>query len=555
MSKLPELQQMFRKLLPLLVISISGLAVLPVSNSANAQVALTKAVIQDLRNLVQLMPQRQPKRKAQRSDAMTPGDGLSTGRLSLADLRFNDNSLARVGEQAVFKFLPRTRNFTLNNGTVLLLIPPGRGRTNIRTPSAAAAIRGSALFVRYDKATDTTVVGALTNSGIEVFNKDASSSQVLQAGQMMVVVKGKFQGLYDFDLRTFYDTSDLVRGLDLTKQNPTGDPALDSVRAETSQALAKQLPISGPGTIKDPSFIKLSTPPEETQQTSDTAFQDTDKVDSILDKSQIQPNFNQADSSNNSTNEANNNSSTSVKNVPNPSVTTQQRQPSTGTGTSTITTPTQPQTPVNPPSSLSTGTSTITTPTQPQTPVNPPSSPSTGTITTPTQPQTPVNPPSPPGTGTGTIPTKPETPINPPSSPGTGTGTIPTKPETPINPPSPPGTGTGTIPTKPETPINPPSPPGTGTDTIPTKPETPITPPSTPGTGTGTIPTKPETPVTPPSTPGTGTGTIPTKPETPVTPPSTPGTGTGTIPTKPETPVTPNPPSDATTDPSTRPST
>ncbi|RUT06233.1 hypothetical protein DSM106972_034390 [Dulcicalothrix desertica PCC 7102] len=303
MSKSSELQQMFRKLLPLLVISLSGVAI-PVSNQANAQTPLTRAVIQDLRNLVQLMPQRQPRRKAQRSDAMTPGDGLSTGRLSLADLRFNDGSWARVGEQAVFQFLPRTRNFTLNNGTVLLLIPPGRGRTNIRTPSAAAAIRGSALFVRYDKVTDTTIVGALTNSGIEVFNKDASSSQVLQAGQMMVVVKGKFQGLYGFDLRTFYDTSDLVRGLDLTRQNPnaTSDPALSSVQAETSAALAKQSPISGPGTIKDPSFIKLSTTPEETSNTLES-LPESDNVDAIVDYSQVQPNFSQRNNRNNSTTE------------------------------------------------------------------------------------------------------------------------------------------------------------------------------------------------------------------------------------------------------------
>ncbi|WP_272819253.1 FecR family protein [Scytonema hofmannii] len=252
---------MLRKFYILLVISLMEVVVLPLPNRASAATPLTQAVIQELRNLVQLIPQNRPKRQARRSDAMTPGDGLSTGRSSLADLRFNDGSLARIGEQAVFRFLPRTRNFSLKNGTVLLLIPPGKGHTRVNTPNAAAAIRGSALFVRYDPSTETTIVGALTTSGIEVLNKNASQRKELQAGQLMVVVKGKFQGLYDFDLRTFYDTSGLVRGLDLPLRTgvPSTDPAIASVQAETAAALASQQPIIGQGVVENPSFLRSST--------------------------------------------------------------------------------------------------------------------------------------------------------------------------------------------------------------------------------------------------------------------------------------------------------
>ena len=251
---------MFRKLVPLVIVSVWGVVMMPLPQKASASTPLTRAVVKKLHNWVQLMPRNRPKRRARRSDRMNPGDGLATGRASLADLRFNDGSLARIGERAVFRFLPRTRTFRLSNGTVLLLIPPGQGRTKIRTRSAAATIRGSALFVRYDEQTDTTVVGSLTNSGIEVFNKDESRSQVLEAGQLIVVVKGKIQGLYNFDLRTFYETSDLVRGLDLTSSNDTvsSDPAMASVQAETSEALAKQVPVNGENVVKNPSFIELS---------------------------------------------------------------------------------------------------------------------------------------------------------------------------------------------------------------------------------------------------------------------------------------------------------
>ncbi|MGF1964206.1 MAG: FecR domain-containing protein, partial [Aulosira sp. DedVER01a] len=318
---------MLQKFLPLLVISVWGVIVLPFSERASSTTPLTRAEIQELRNLVQLIPRNGPKKRpARKSDAMIPGDGLSTGRASLADLRFNDGSLARVGEQAIFQFLPKTRNFRLTNGTVLLLIPPGRGQTRIQTPNAAAAIRGSALFVRYDEKTDTTIVGALTDSGIEVSNKQASQSQVLEAGQLMVIVKGKFQGLYDFDLRNFYETSDLVRDLDLTRQNvtPTPDPAIASVQAETATAVATQTPIKGEGVIENPSFLQLtatsstSTSNENNNDeskkeennnstnnnnssvdTKDTTVKDTLPVDTLVDTGQVQSNEQPVNNTNN----------------------------------------------------------------------------------------------------------------------------------------------------------------------------------------------------------------------------------------------------------------
>ncbi|MDZ8222983.1 FecR family protein, partial [Nostoc sp. ChiVER01] len=266
---------MFYKSFPLLVIGLWGVMVLPLPNKVNAITPLTRAEIQNLQNIVQLIPKdKLKKRPARKLDAMIPGDGLSTGRASLADLRFNDGSLARVGEQALFQFLPKTRDFKLSNGTVLLLIPPGRGQTRIQTPSAAAAIRGSALFVRYDQRTDTTIVGALTNSGIEVSNKEGSKTKVLEAGQMIILIKGEFQNLYDFDLRNFYETSQLVRELDLNRQSPVPihhDPAIISVQAETTAALKAQPSVKGEGVIE----MQLTRPNSPIEKSPNTSTQTT----------------------------------------------------------------------------------------------------------------------------------------------------------------------------------------------------------------------------------------------------------------------------------------
>ncbi len=478
---------MFRKLVPLVIVSLWGVVILPLPQQANASTPLTRAVVKKLHNWVQLLPQNRPKRRARTRDTMIPGDGLATGKSSLADLRFNDGSLARIGERAVFRFAPRTRTFRLLNGTVLLLIPPGQGQTKIRTRSAGATIRGSALFVRYDEQTDTTVVGSLTDSGIEVFNKDESRSQVLKAGQLIVVVKGKIQGLYDFDLRSFYETSDLVRGLDLSSTSDTAsDPAMASVQAETSEAVSKQVPIKGEDVVENPSFIELSpvsseTPGEEVVPNPLPANPFVEDGPVIIDNSE--------------------------ENEDNPSLPITPIIPATPTPTDTgkPTTPAIPATPITPPTGSG-------TPTKPTTPTTPPTD-----NGTPTKPTTPTTPP----TGGGT-PTKPTTPTTPPTDNGT-----PTKPTTPTTPPTDNGT-----PTKPTTPTTPPTDNGT-----PTKPTTPTTPPTDNGT-----PTKPTTETPPIETPPIETPPIETPPiETP--PIETPPIETPPIETPPiETPPIETPP-------------
>ena len=228
--------------------------------TASAEVPFTSAIVQDLRNQVRLLLKNQAPRPAQRSDKMTPGDALATARAALAEMRFNDGSITRVGEQTLFRFQPNTRSFRLDNGTLLLVIPPGQGETRVRTPNAAAGIRGSALFVRYNPDTDTTLVGALTNSQIEVSNQDKSQRQVLKAGQMAVITQNRIERVYDFDLNTFYETSELAKGLDLPRRNATAnpDPAIAAVQIETAEAIRAQAPLVGQGIVDNPAFVRLA---------------------------------------------------------------------------------------------------------------------------------------------------------------------------------------------------------------------------------------------------------------------------------------------------------
>ena len=253
---------MSKRFLSIVTMSFCTAGILFFQPVAHAETKLTEATVQNFRNQVRLMLQGKSPRDAQRGNKMQPGDALTTAPKSWAELRFNDRSLARVGERALFQFLPNTRTFYLGNGTALLLIPPGQGRSRVQTPNGAAGIRGSALFVRYSPDTDTTLIGALTNSQIEVYNKGNSQAVPLQAGQMAVIVQDQIRQVFNFDLRRFYETSPMVQGLNLTRQSTEANPdqaVPQEVQAETAEAVKSQVPLKGTDVVQNPGWIGLNS--------------------------------------------------------------------------------------------------------------------------------------------------------------------------------------------------------------------------------------------------------------------------------------------------------
>jgi hypothetical protein len=243
------------------------------ASPAQGQVPLTRADVESLYNQVEFIPEGQAARPARLNDWLSIGDALRTALGARAELRFNDGSLARVGERATFWFVPNTRDFRLSNGTALFLIPPDRGPSNIRTPSAVTGIQGTALVVRHIPHQDCdasalladqsacpgrTVVMVLTDSPkgpVEVTANDGNSA-LLSAGDLAVVENGDIQ-VMEFNLQLFYDTSPLVSGLEL--DNPdfegTGMPT-DPVRQETWQGIQSQAEFDG-NFVLNPSVVDL----------------------------------------------------------------------------------------------------------------------------------------------------------------------------------------------------------------------------------------------------------------------------------------------------------
>ena len=217
------------------LVSLSGSLFCTARGAIAAPMPLTQATLRKVVNDVKLFLDQQPPRNAQINDRLGNGDALKTAQASRAELKFNDGTLAKVGEYATFRFTPNTRRFDLKNGNYLFLVPPGRGNTEFYTPNARAGVRGSALFLSYDAATDTTTMGALTNNPLGPMDITVGNQkQDLYAGQMAIVIKNRIDRVETFDLRTFYNTSALFKGVDLS------DPEVQAVRLEISEALQLQ---------------------------------------------------------------------------------------------------------------------------------------------------------------------------------------------------------------------------------------------------------------------------------------------------------------------------
>ncbi len=70
------------------------------------QQLLTRAEVYKLVNQVQLLLNNQSPRPAKLSDVLIPEDALRTTARSKAELLFNEGSLARIGANAMFRFIP-----------------------------------------------------------------------------------------------------------------------------------------------------------------------------------------------------------------------------------------------------------------------------------------------------------------------------------------------------------------------------------------------------------------------------------------------------------------
>src|SRR5437762_4149990 len=120
---------------------IFGIAVsMPAAQLKEAQVT---QVVKD----VKLLPTGAAARPAAVSDEVRDGTAVRTGVDSRSELKFTDQTLARLGANTLFSFSEGTRNLNLQDGAMLLRVPKGAGGAKINSSAVTAAITGTTVML------------------------------------------------------------------------------------------------------------------------------------------------------------------------------------------------------------------------------------------------------------------------------------------------------------------------------------------------------------------------------------------------------------------------
>ncbi|MDX6767048.1 MAG: FecR family protein [Candidatus Methylacidiphilales bacterium] len=161
------------------------------------------------------------------NQTVTRDNAVITGDKSRVELKFNDGSVARLGQFSVFSFKEGTRDVQLKQGSVLLNVPKGMGQTNIKAAAVTAAITGTTvLFQAYEN-----------YAAIYVYEGSVSvpPNFVLGPGDALIFENGTYR-VEKFDVKQAISTGALF-----TKfvESPNNAPF-------TLDEIFKQIPPSGP---------------------------------------------------------------------------------------------------------------------------------------------------------------------------------------------------------------------------------------------------------------------------------------------------------------------
>ena len=113
------------------------------SPGAQLKEARVTEVVKD----VKLLPTGNAPRPAAVSDEVRNGTAVRTGVESRSELKFPDQTLARLGANTVFSFSEGTRSLNLQDGAMLLRVPKGAGGAKISSSAITAAITGTTVMV------------------------------------------------------------------------------------------------------------------------------------------------------------------------------------------------------------------------------------------------------------------------------------------------------------------------------------------------------------------------------------------------------------------------
>ena len=181
----------------------ASILTLALAGAAQAATPYTQATVTCTENQVSygvVKGDRSETRPAESQDVVKASNFLLSETESRAELKYDDGTIVRIGQNTIFTFEANSRTLNLKKGTFVFFIPKGQGGGTIKTPSLTAAITGT--------------VGKVSENLIAILDGEVvlkPSGRIVKAGQFArhnpdgTITIGEFDPLKMFDgkLMTF----------------------------------------------------------------------------------------------------------------------------------------------------------------------------------------------------------------------------------------------------------------------------------------------------------------------------------------------------------------
>lgn len=246
-------------------------------------------------------------------DILKGNMGLETEQESRSELVFKDESVARVGSNALFTFTEEARELQLGRGVMLLQVPKNSEETNIKTTTVTAALTGTTVFVEQQPNNYVKFIVMEGSSTVSI--PDRIGEQVsLTAGEMIAMSTDaeRIPEPVNVNLERLANTSGLIQeledGEDEVSFNPeqyTGAIQNQNEELEEGELQSTDLTIQGEGleVLYDPeveseeeslsrSFQEQSRDERSTtdaEETSDATEETNDSTEELTPSDDVLP--------------------------------------------------------------------------------------------------------------------------------------------------------------------------------------------------------------------------------------------------------------------------
>lgn len=212
---------------------------------------LQRAEITTIVNEVRVVKPQAAPQPAKVSEIIRPNEGVLTGPKSRAELVFSDKTLARLGANTQFTFVPGSRTTEIQQGTMLLQVPKGAGGAQVKTAAVTAAVTGTTIMIEFFPGISVKIIVLEGTLRVSLTNR-LGESLLLTPGKMLIMKPDatRIPDPVDVDLKKLVKTSKLIAGMG--ESDELSKELID-------EEIANQQRLKNRGTLLDTNMVILGS--------------------------------------------------------------------------------------------------------------------------------------------------------------------------------------------------------------------------------------------------------------------------------------------------------